>query len=276
MEVDVLQPVTGPARAILKLYDRRFAAQLRKDQTNDPWTTDRESAYIDFVRSGRAQDFLDKLRNDDDFDEPEEGWDIAENETYLHDLCIDMFKTETTVYTKLRSYQGTRIPRLFAPVTLRITPLHLENGVDSAPSDSELFQVHGILLELIPGFTLAQLDEDKAPRTSWQAIVDQAIQTVHILSDHNILNGDIRTPNILITPDADVQGGYRVIMIDFAQCRFRGEDESDLKWGRAKWSQDEEGAIGLVMKARLKKFGFNLKYEGSMRYLEWAEGEGDE
>ena len=276
MEVDVLQPVTGPVRAILKLYDRRFAAQLRKDQTNDPWTTDRESAYIDFVRSGRAQDFLDKLRNDDDFEEPEEGWDIAENETYLHDLCIDMFKTETTVYTKLRSYQGTRIPRLFAPVTLRIKPLHLENGVDSAPPDSELFQVHGILLELIPGFTLAQLDEDKAPRTSWQAIVDQAIQTVHILSDHNILNGDIRTSNILITPDADAQGGYRVIMIDFAQCRFRGEDESDLKWGRAKWSQDEEGAIGLVMKARLKKIGFNLKYEGSMRYLEWAEGEGDE
>ena len=276
MEVDVLQPVTGPARAILKLYDRRFAAQLRKDQTNDPWTTDRESAYIDFVRSGRAQDFLDKLRNDDDFEEPEEGWDIAENETYLHDLCIDMFKTETTAYTKLRSYQGTRIPRLFAPATLRIKPLHLENGVDSTPPDSELFQVHGILLELIPGFTLAQLDEDKAPRTSWQAIVDQAIQTVHILSDHNILNGDIRTSNILITPDADAQGGYRVIMIDFAQCRFRGEDESDLKWGRAKWSQDEEGAIGFVMKARLKKFGFDLKYEGSMRYLEWAEGEGDE
>jgi hypothetical protein len=276
MEVDVLQPVTGPARAILKLYDRRFAAQLRKDQTNDPWTTDRESAYIDFVRSGRAQDFLDKLRNDDNFEEPEEGWDIAENETYLHDLCIDMFKTETIVYTKLRSYQGTRIPRLFAPVTLRIKSLHLENGVDSAPPDSELFQVHGILLGLIPGFTLAQLDEDKAPRTSWQAIVDQAIQTVHILSDHNILNGDIRTSNILITPDADAQGGYRVIMIDFAQCRFRGEDESDLKWGRAKWSQDEEGAIGLVMKARLKKFGFNLKYEGSMRYLECAEGEGDE
>ena len=64
-------------------------------------------------------------------------------------------------------------------------------------------------------------------------------------------------------------------MIDFAQCRFRGEDESDLKWGRAKWSQDEEGAIGAVMKARLKKFGFNLKYKRSMRYLEWAEREGD-
>lgn len=135
----MLQPATSPARAILKLYDRRFAAQLRKDKTIDPWTTDYESAYIDFVRSSRAQDFLDKLRNDDDFEEPEEGWDIAENETYLHDLCIDMFKAETTVYTKLQSYQGTQIPRLFALATLSIKPPYLENGVDSAPPDSELF-----------------------------------------------------------------------------------------------------------------------------------------
>lgn len=275
MEVDALQPTAGPARAILKLYDRRFAAQLRKDKTIDPWTTDHESAYIDFVYSSRAQGFLDKLRNDDDFEEPKEGWDIAENETYLHDLCIDMFKVETTVYTRLQSHQGARIPRLLMPVTLSIKPLYLENGVDSAPPDSELFQVNGILLELIPGFTLAQLDECKAPRTSWQAIIDQAIQTVHVLSDHNILNGDIRASNILITQDAKAQGGYRVIMIDFAQCRFRGEDESDLKWGRAKWSQDEEGAIGAVMKARLKKIGFNLKYKRSMRYLEWAEREED-
>ena len=44
----------------------------------------------------------------------------------------------------------------------------------------------------------------------------------------------------------------------------------------AKWSQDEEGAVGAVVRARLKKIGFNLKYEKSMRYLEWAEGEGDE
>ena len=64
-------------------------------------------------------------------------------------------------------------------------------------------------------------------------------------------------------------------MIDFAQCRFREKNESDLQWGRAKWTQDEEGAVEAVMKSRLAKQGFKLNYEPSMRYLEWAEREAD-
>lgn len=272
MEVDILQPATKHSRAFLKLYDWRFAVQLREDHKMVPWTTNHETTYIEFVRSGCARDLLEKLRHDDEFEEPEEGWNTAENETYLYSLCMDMFGAETTVYDKLERYQGQQIPRLFAPVKLSIEP-RANNDDDTFPADDEFFQVYGILIELIPGFTLAELDEEKAPSSSWQAIVDQAIRNVHILSNHNILNADVRSSNILVSPKDTSQGEYRVTMIDFAQCRFREEDESDLQWGRAKWSQDEEGAVGVVMKSRLKKIGFDLKYEPSMRYLEWAEGE---
>lgn len=37
-------------------------------------------------------------------------------------------------------------------------------------------------------------------------------------------------------------------MIDFAQCRLRREDEDDELWKQAKWSEDEEGAVGYVLK----------------------------
>jgi serine/threonine protein kinase len=273
MEVDILQPAVDPSRAVLKLYDWRFAAQLREDNKIGPCTADHESAYIEFVRSGRAQDFLEKLRHDDAFEEPEGGWGIAENEAYLYNECTEMFKAEIAVYNKLQGYQGTRIPRLFGPVTLSIGSPQVEKGIDTTTSDTELLKVNGILIELISGFTLAELNEANSPRTSWQTIVDQAIQNIHIFSDHDILNEDVRTSNILVSPKPGAQCEYQVTMIDFAQCRFREEDESDLHWGRAKWSQDEEGAVGAVMKARLGKIGYDLKYERSMRYLEWAERE---
>jgi hypothetical protein len=62
-------------------------------------------------------------------------------------------------------------------------------------------------------------------------------------------------------------------MIDFGQCEFRGTDESDMDWGRKKWRQDEEGAVGYVMKHRLGKLGFELLFNHSQRYLEYAEKE---
>ncbi|KND90465.1 hypothetical protein TOPH_05002 [Tolypocladium ophioglossoides CBS 100239] len=64
-------------------------------------------------------------------------------------------------------------------------------------------------------------------------------------------------------------------MVDLAQCRLRGADESDWELGRAKWRQDEEGAVGYVMRHRLQKVGFDLVFEHSWRYLKFAERESE-
>jgi hypothetical protein len=229
-----------------------------------------EMAYTDFVSSGGAAEFCDKLRNDDDFEEPEEGWSIAQNEVYLHDWCSDLYETETMAYEKLRDLQGTQIPRLFAQVRLSIKPTDIEEYVGA-----DFFEVKGILLELIPGSALEQL-ADAIPQESWQPVVDEAIEIVHELSNHDVLNKDVRASNIVASPIGDKEHRYRVVMLDFAQCRFRGNDESDLDWGRAKWSQDEEGAIGLVMQSRLKKRGYDLNYIPSRRFAQWVERESHE
>jgi hypothetical protein len=91
-----------------------------------------------------------------------------------------------------------------------------------------------------------------------------------MLGDYNILNRDVRPENFMVTSTADQ---FQVFMIDFALCRFRGEDESDLAWGRAKHTKDEEGAVGLTMRKVLGRHGFELGYESELRYAEWADTE---
>jgi serine/threonine protein kinase len=145
---------------------------------------------------------------------------------------------------------------------------------DIAQEHASLLNINGILLEFIPGISFAEISEDNVPRTSWQEVVDQAIQITHIFSDHNILNEDVRPANILATPDSTKAYGYRAVMIDFGYSKFREEYESDLAWGRAKHTEDEEGAVGSVMATRLKgAYGFELKFGLSRRYAQYAEPE---
>jgi len=111
---------------------------------------------------------------------------------------------------------------------------------------------------------------DHAPRTSWQNIVDQAVAIVRIVGDNYILNRDVRPENFVVTQVSEHD--YKVFMIDFALCRFKGENESNAEWADAKFTKDEEGAVGLIMKKRLlNKYGFELHYETSLRYFEEAE-----
>lgn len=265
---DIPSPAISATTAFLKLFDRRYASQLRQDNGIIPWVEDIEDAYLDFIKSSKAEEFLQRLRTDDKFKEAtEEEWDVAENEAFLAHELIGLYTAETATYARLHNYQNKLIPRLLAPVSLDIASL----GADSVAGMSvELYQVKGILLEYLPGFTLSTL-EKHAPQSCWQKIVDQAINIVHILGDNNILNADVRPDNFIVVPNGDDQ--YQVFMIDFGQCRLRGTEESDLDWGREKWRQDEEGAVGLVMKHKLGKLGFELVFNHSQRYLEYAEGE---
>ncbi|KAF7894995.1 hypothetical protein EAF00_006809 [Botryotinia globosa] len=263
MEVELLNQPDNK-RAVFKLFDRRFASQLRSDYKVGPLTVAKEAAFVECVRSGDASQFVDRLS---DFEDPEEGWDMGQNEAYLYDLCLDMYEAETKVYRKLEHLQGKEIPQLLAQVKLQAT-----TAVDEAPDNAaDLFQIKGVLIELIDGYTLSDLPT-KAPRESWGEICHEAVRVVRLLDDYSILNEDVRPSNIMITRQP-TQNKYRVVMLDFAQCTFREPEETDKQWGRKKWNQDEEGAIGLVMRHRLKKLDYDFPLEHSNHFLEWAETE---
>ncbi|KAF5611152.1 uncharacterized protein FTJAE_14225 [Fusarium tjaetaba] len=264
----ISETLRNQSEAFLKMFDRRFAEQIRQDNGIDTWSADIEQKFLTALASGKAEEFLCKLQTMPNFQrDTEDDWDAAENEVYLAAKLRKCFTSEIATYNHLREYQGKVIPRFLASVVLDM----LSSNAALTTQQQELYKQQGILLQYLPGFSLSTL-ADNAPESSWQAIVDQAIQIVHVLGDHDILNADVRPDNFIVVPKDDT---YQVFMIDFGQCRFRREDESDAEWGRAKWRQDEEGAVGYVMKSRLKKVGFELKFEPSWRYLAWAPGEDD-
>ncbi|KAJ4128920.1 hypothetical protein NW768_007444 [Fusarium equiseti] len=254
--------------AFLKMFDRRGAQQLRQDNGIDAWTEDIEQAFVTGLGSGEVEEFLEKLRTIPDYqDDTEENWNDAENDAFLAAEMRKSFDAEVTTYARLKEYQGKFIPRLINTVTLEQTLSH----PTLSAQQQELYRTKGVLLQYLRGFSLRRL-ADNAPKESWQDIIDQAIRIVHILDDHEILNSDVRPDNFMVVPKNDK---YEVFMVDFGMCRCRGEDESDEEWGRVKWIQDEEGAVGFVMRMILRRAGFELCYEPSLRYLAWAPGEDD-
>ena len=259
--------------AFLKLFDRRFATQHRRDNGINPWTPEDEKVYVDALAAGTLSQFLDDLHHVANYQEDtEDDWDDAQIEAFLADEQLRLYKTETRVYDILQEYQGSLIPKLHAAVTLELSPpaADASGKHEGGQGDMGLLHVKGILLQYIEGFDLGKLPGN-APKDKWQDIVDQAVAIVRDVGSHHILNRDIRPENFMVTQTGD--GAYRVFMIDFALCRFKGENESDSEWARAKYTKDEEGAIGLVMQKRLSNAcGFELRYEDSLRwYLEEVE-----
>ncbi|KAM0283674.1 hypothetical protein ACHAO9_009602 [Fusarium lateritium] len=279
----------------LKMFDRRFAQQLREDHKIDQWCEKFEREFTSGLASGKVEEFLEnlqalpRLQGDTDKD-----WDDAENEAYLATELQMYFNSETATYARLQQHQGQAVPRLLASITLDesiatytrdpqaiaemvpdfVAKLILKDAeaVEMLGTQQRKVKEHrGIMLQYLPGFSLSDMIQS-APRTSWQGIVDQAVQSVNVLDDHNILNLDVRPANFMVVLKNDT---YRVFMIDFGHCRFRRKDETDEEWGSAKWMRDEEGAVALVMEMRLKKAGFELQYEPTLKYLEWAPGESD-
>ncbi len=55
MVVDLLGEGCHDNPLFLKLYDRRFSEQLRRDHGIDPWTREAEKEYIEAVRTGAAR-----------------------------------------------------------------------------------------------------------------------------------------------------------------------------------------------------------------------------
>lgn len=252
MAVEVLA-VSGSTKhakhSILKLYDWRYATQLRQDHRIDQWTPHHEDRYRAFVEEGGAAKFISDLEDNNSIDD--QLWNTARNETFLFDYCRDLHSCEVEAYSLLKDLQGKNVPRFFADVRL-----------NAFPTQNAFFEVRGILLELITGCSLADLTK-YAPQSSWQRICDETINTVNLISDHGILNEDVKPRNVLIRTH-DKLSEYGIVIIDFAQCRFREMGQSEAAWKHEKWRQDEEGAIGYVMAHKLNGA---FEYRPSYRFL---------
>lgn len=175
--------LTSTARTgFLKLYDWRCAYHFRHRSGAEDWTAEAETDYTKLIQDGKLEEFLAQIHvNDDLWGKVDPGWTPGQQEAFLAHKMLRMYRAETTAYARLAEFQGKLVPRLLSAVVL-----------DTAPEDVQghhrkHFRVWGILLQFIPGFSLSRLAKS-APPSSWQSIVDQAIQIVHVLGDKEILN----------------------------------------------------------------------------------------
>jgi len=256
-------------RAILKICDRRYAEGLREEYKVGPWSLEKERSYADSLASGRAAEFMWILDTDDDVETPAEPWDEAQNEVLIQSWCNDLCNDETRAYECLESLQGQQIPRFLSKVTVSRNPFA---QVEGCGVDDNAFDTRGVLIEYIPGPSLEDLAEHVPPE-HWQYCVDEAVQIVRTYAILPFLNKDVKIRNILVSPAATGWHHARIVMIDFGLCQFRNPDESDAEWGFAKWFQDEEGAIGVVMRSRLKGRGPEITYTPSRRWHEYSDNE---
>jgi hypothetical protein len=248
---------------ILKLYDRRFATQLRKDEEIPPWTSDIEQEYRQFVLDGGAADFIAKLRTHSNMVEEEgKSWNAAQNEAYLYNYMRELYDAETEVYRRVQDIQGKDVPRLVASFPM----LQSHSSLSPPGPVGGYADFPAILLELIQGFALNELAAH-APRETWQYICEDAIRIVNVIGDRNIRNEDVSPRNFIVCWKP-VEGKFKAFMIDFALCKFRRQDQDERDWREWKAIQDEEGAMGYVMQRYLKG-GF--VYRRSDKYLKLDE-----
>ncbi|KIK55534.1 hypothetical protein GYMLUDRAFT_47757 [Collybiopsis luxurians FD-317 M1] len=252
-----------PPVLVLKVYDRRYAKDLRAFYDIPDPSAETEEAFRTWASSGPgSQRTLDewerKRRADDELDiEPS----TEETEAYLAALLASYHENEVHIYERMVSMQGNEIPRFFGRTRFIIE-------TDKAQSDEITdAEVPGILVEYVEGTRLDNLSIDALS----PALCQKCVDIVLAFGDRGVLNRDVRLENFIVpsSPEVSTSGSEirrDVVMIDFAQARLRGEDEDDERWKGEKWSTDEEGAIGYVLQ---KKCGWD--YKPTFRYLVPAE-----
>lgn len=244
-------------KMVLKVYDRRFSAELREFKDAGPATIETEDQFTVFVREGSMPQFLADYEENGPWAYDE--WDVPKREAYFYARSALSHEIELEVYDRLVDMQGVHVPTLFADV--RLAPQKTSPGQDE--SSTEYTEARALLMEYIPGFTLENLVTE-APESEWAQICDQAIEVIRKIADNDFINFDIKTRNMIVRRSS--QGLYQVFYLDFGECRFRDPSDSDEMWRERKCQRNEEGAVGYIMMNRIlyAKGKKGKKYKGPL------------
>lgn len=229
LDVMIRPMSSSQCRAVLKLYDRRFAPNLRRGIGNKhrPHNAEDEALYQSFVRRGAIGPFLEELAEEKRtaFLKPQPWYQLGEQtdpvaryEAALWQECREHFDCETEAYERLSDVQGILVPRKYAHVQLEMEDTELPSD-PLEPQMASYFEVRGVLLELIKGYNLWDMSTSlKAPSDSgkWQVIVQSAVNAAHEINKRGIMMNDCGPRNVMV--DMVSQIPY---IIDLAQCWFK-------------------------------------------------------
>lgn len=219
-----------PKKAVLKVFDRRFGKSFRKIpapyECYAPHTSEKENSWSNYIRRGKAQALFEEIKADYEQTQtlpccPAEYWmdeddpdRFARFEGALQYDALRHFKNETTAYERLVEVQGQCIPKLLAHVRISLGSDETKTaGINT--DNSKFFEINGILMEQIEGFSLDKLlsnptllDEGK-----WKNVLQRVVDTAKDINERGVVLGDCRPGNVLIRASSETPFFH-----DFAQA----------------------------------------------------------
>ena len=216
-------------------------------------------------RLGIADKNSDETSSDENEDEDDDGNEAQGKEAWIYHTVQRFHATEVRAYSELQSLQGRCIPRFITSV--------IDNSSER-PTDlpAVFFQVPGILLEYIDGFTLADiaLRIPDQPRV-WETVIKDTMAVAEAINDAGVLHNDCQPRNVLIA--SPNQGQYQSYFIDFSHCAFKADykdtvdflDDDDFLCHLL--ARDNRNAIALLMIKRIEqKTPYRIEIEGLVPY----------
>jgi hypothetical protein len=120
-------------------------------------------------------------------------WDVPKREAYCSARSTQGYGVELEIYNHLVNLQGVHVPMIFADVQL--VPQHATAGRDE--NLTQCTEVRAILMEHISVFPLDDIIT-KVPKSDWASVCDQAIEVTKEFAEHDFINIDIKTRNIIV------------------------------------------------------------------------------
>lgn len=261
---------SGPADAILKLYDRRFGQDFRTlDGEYSPHTSQNEETWQQYVDQGLAAPFFQQMEDDqaksmlflfpDDY--YEDSWEgRAKYEGGLQHQVLQYFDTETKTYERLNDLQGIHIPMMLAHVYVS-QPRHKSTETEV------YFRIPGILIQRIKGSSLFQLadgGQSALQNEALESIVQRTVNIANIINERGVIMRDCRPENVIVESATS-----QPFIHDFAQCFFRENcaynpnDPNDRGYLDYVRQHGNPRAIGMVMTklvSRERGFQLNIQY----------------
>ena len=111
---------------------------------------------------------------------------------------------------------------------------------DIHPRDIAETLVYGIIIENIDAKPLPSVDPSSY---NFSSLGNSLMAAVYSFSSHGVIHNDMRSDNILISPN-------RVVLIDFGQAILRGDTEDDEHWAERVGEEEEVEGLRRILHHR--------------------------
>ncbi|KAL1962567.1 hypothetical protein VTN77DRAFT_9360 [Rasamsonia byssochlamydoides] len=126
-------------------------------------------------------------------------------------LYVDRaYTNEVAVYEMLQPLQGTMIPEFYGSFTLELP----------VPDRVETRFVRFILIQLVPGVSMRELNPADFSQKTRQAIMKAIIDIESLMFTYNVHHCDTHPRNVMVLPQ-DPTGSLHMRIIDFGNSRHR-------------------------------------------------------